>query len=431
MSRTVAPPPALLGCDTIVVLGAAAAGGVVLFGKNSDRPPGEPQAPILLERATHPAGATVRCQYIEIPQVPETARVLGSRPTWLWGFEMGLNEHGVAIGNETVFAHEAPAAVGLIGMDLVRLGLERGRTATEALDVIVGLIATHGQGGSGYRDMDWPYNNSFLIADPEAAWIVETAGRHWAARRATATDSISNHLSISSDWERLGADTEAHARASGLDVAQPFDFARAYRDTAMVPPVLSSGRLRRSRQLLDDGRGRHTLESLRVVLADHDATGGCFARGATADQEQFYTVCMHEGPSRTAASMVAALETAPRLPRTAWLALGRPCTSVWFPLLLAGTLPESLLGAGEEGPPGNEGLWWLFERLTARVEESPDDGARIKAALAQLGRDLAAEHDALLANLAGASPREVDARATAAAAQIALRLDAVARGLLA
>lgn len=429
MTNRDARPPALLGCDSIVALADAAADGVVLFGKNSDRPPGEPQAPVLLERATHPAGATVRCQYVEIPQVRETARVLGSRPTWLWGFEMGLNEHGVAIGNETIFAHEAPAAVGLMGMDLVRLGLERGRTAAAALDEIVRLVEEHGQGGSGFRDMDWPYNNSFLIADPHEAWILEAAGRQWAARRATATDSISNHVSIGADWDRIGGGTAARARECGLAVAAPFDFALAYRDATMVPPVLSSGRLRRSRQLLRDGSGRHTLASLRRVLADHDASGACFARGAAPDQEQFYTICMHEGPSRTAMGMVAALDRAPTLPRTAWLALGRPCTSVWFPLLLAGTLPDALLGAGEEGTPGSEGLWWTFERLAARAEDAPEDGARVKAALAELEGELARDHELLLRDLAGAAPDVVEQRATAAADHVARRLATVARGL--
>jgi len=425
--------PALLGCDTIVALADAAADGVVLFGKNSDRPPGEPQAPVMIERATHPAGASVRCQYVTIPQVRETARVLGSRPTWLWGFEMGLNEHGVAIGNETIFAHEAPASVGLMGMDLVRLGLERGRTAAEALDIIVRLVEEYGQGGSGYRDMDWPYNNSFLIADPVEAWILEAAGRQWAARRATATDSISNHVSIGADWDRLGAATAARARECGLAVAEPFDFALAYRDATMVPPVLSSGRLRRSRQLLCEDRGRHTLTSLRRVLGDHDATGACFARGAAPDQEQFYTICMHEGPSRTAMAMVVALEPSPALPRTMWLAFGRPCTSVWFPLLVAGRLPEALVRAGTEGAgaPGAEGLWWTFDRLAARAEDAPGDGARIRAALADLEGALAREHAELLRELAGAAPREVEMRATAAAERVARRLDTVARGLCA
>lgn len=425
-----AAPPALLGCDTIVALAGATADGVVLFGKNSDRPPGEPQAPVLIERATHAAGSTTRCQYVEIPQVRETARVLGSRPTWLWGFEMGLNEHGVAIGNETIFAHEAPAAVGLIGMDLVRLGLERGRTADGAVQAIIELIETHGQGGSGYRDMDWPYNNSFLVADPSEAWILEAAGRQWAVRRATETDSISNHAAITADWDRVGASTVARAKESGLDVTEPFDFARAYRDSSMVPPVLSSGRLRRSRQLLAQDRGRHTLASLRRVLADHDAHGACFARGATPDQEQFYTVCMHEGPSRTAMGMVAALESAPALPRTMWLAFGRPCTSVWFPLLVAGTLPDELLGAGEEGAPGREGLWWVFERLAARAEDAPHEGERIKSALDRLGAELAAAHVTLVRELSGAPASDVEARATRAARQVAARLDAVARGLL-
>jgi dipeptidase len=92
----------------LVALGGASATGATVFAKNSDRPPGECQPLVLLERASHPAGSTVRCQYIEIPQVRETARVLGSKPVWLWGFEHGVNEHGVAIGNETIFAREGP-----------------------------------------------------------------------------------------------------------------------------------------------------------------------------------------------------------------------------------------------------------------------------------------------------------------------------------
>ena len=183
------------------------------------------------------------------------------------------------------------------------------------------------------------------------------------------------------------------------------------------------------RQLLRDGSGRHTLASLRRVLADHDASGACFARGAAPDQEQFYTICMHEGPSRTAMGMVAALDRAPTLPRTAWLALGRPCTSVWFPLLLAGTLPDALLGAGEEGTPGSEGLWWTFERLAVRAEDAPEDGARVKAALAELEGELARDHELLLRDLAGAAPDVVEQRATAAADHVARRLATVARGL--
>jgi len=432
MSREHRSSPVLLGCDTIVALASDAAGGAVLFGKNSDRPPGEAQAPVLIERALHPPGATVRCQYVEIPQVRETARVLGSQPTWLWGFEMGLNEHGVAIGNETIFAREAPAAVGLLGMDLVRLGLERASTAAQALDVVIALIEAHGQGGSGFRDVEWPYNNSFLIADPSEAFVLEAAGRQWASRRARGVDSISNCVSIGADWERVGSATVARARDIGLAVAEPFDFALAYRDDSVVPPVLSSGRLRRSREMLRDGRGAHTLASLRRVLRDHDATGASFVRGATVDQEAFYTLCMHEGPSRTAMSMVAELDPAPRGARVAWLGFGRPCASAYFPLLVAGSLPAALTGAGRAGAgAADDGLWWVFERLAAAVESSPDAATRVRAALDVLERELAERFAPVLAEIAELETAAVGERATAWAVEVADMLEHTARALAA
>lgn len=428
MRRTSLPPP-IAGCDTIVAQAPASASGHTIFGKNSDRPPGEAQTLKLVPPAQHAADARVRCQYVDVPQVRETARVLGCGPTWLWGLEMGLNEHGVAIGNETIFAREAPAAIGLLGMDLVRLGLERGRTAAGALQIVIDLIEAHGQGGSGYRDMDWPYNNSFLIADPGEAWILEAAGRHWAARPCGDVDSISNQVSIGCDWARLGAATEARGGELSTTSTDRFDFALAYRDLDAVPRALSEGRLRRSRSLLAEGRVGHSRASLRAILADHDATGPRFVRGATPDQEQFFTLCMHQGPSCTAASMIATLERDPAGARVAWLALGRPCASVYVPLLLAGELPETLARAGDERVGEAEGLWWTFERLAAHAERSVACADRIEATFATLGEQLASDFASLQAQIVGASASEVDARATRHASDVAARVADEARGL--
>ena len=117
-------------CDTVVALGSVTADGLTLFGKNSDREPNEAHHLLRVPAANHPAGSTVKCTYVDIPQVNHTYEVLLAKPFWIWGAEMGANEHGVTIGNEAVFT-KVPydKQPGLIGMDFLRLALERAQTA--------------------------------------------------------------------------------------------------------------------------------------------------------------------------------------------------------------------------------------------------------------------------------------------------------------
>ena len=84
----------------------------------------------------------------------------------------------------------------MVGMDLLRLGLERGRSARESLEVITRLLEEYGQGGQ-CSDLvpDFSYHNSFLIADRSSAWVLETADRLWVAEKVeSGCRNISNCL---------------------------------------------------------------------------------------------------------------------------------------------------------------------------------------------------------------------------------------------
>ena len=116
----------------------------------------------------------------------------------MWGGEMGANDKGVVIGNEAVWTKEPDGPPSLLGKDLLRLGLERGSTALEALRVITGLIEEYGQGGAcAQGDQSFTYHNSFIIADPGEAWVLETAEQFWIAEVIKdGVRNISNILSI-------------------------------------------------------------------------------------------------------------------------------------------------------------------------------------------------------------------------------------------
>lgn len=244
---------------------------------------------------------------------------------------MGANSHGVVIGNEAVYTTEPYGARALLGMDLVRLALERATTADDALGVIVDLLEHHGQGGPcSFERQGFTYHNSFAIADPRGAVVLETAGRRWATERVTGRGrAISNGLTIAG-FKRY-AD-----RARGRDVAC---------------------RTRLARTAASATRATSTADMF-AALRDHGANGEVrwsSRNGSLAGP------CAHAGgrvaSTQTTASWVADLRDGGLHWATATAA---PCTSVFHPIRVAGPVDLGVDPTNRFNPGTR---WWRHEVL--------------------------------------------------------------------
>lgn len=281
-------------CDSLVALSSAAADGITLFAKNSDRPPMEPQ---VIEWSLPRSESVTHATHITIGGAPSpTLWCVLSRPAWCWGAEHGVNAAGVAIGNESIYTtldpRDAPPA--LIGMDLVRLGLERAATARDAIDVMTALLERYGQGGTGHDvaliGKERPYWSSFLVADPSDAWILETSGSEWAVEQVADVAAISNRTCIAA-------------------------FDAAHRHPAQPVERLIDPRLNASRAVL--AQRPVSRAALEAHLRSHDT---CVEPG--------WSVCMHvPDVEATTASIIAELPVGES--PTAWMLVGSPCENAY------------------------------------------------------------------------------------------------------
>jgi secernin len=393
-------------CDSFVVLGNASATGAVMLGKNSDRPVFDSQPLVSAAHRKHPAGEKLQLAYVSIPEAEETYATVESAPYWCWGYEEGVNEHGVAIGNEAIFTKDLAADVaaqragngpekGLLGMELLRLGLERGKTARESMQAMTSLLEDYGQWGSAVpmaSHADGAYNNSYIIADPREAWVLETVGKRWIARRFHhGTSAISNQPSIRTSWDLASDDLIDYAISQGRwpeGERSQFDFAFAYTDF-QKPLQVSQIRVQRSRELLkraESGHGGVSVPWMKRILRDHyedTFLEGPYFNPALPD---FLTLCMHSSPAcftwgNTASSAIFVLpQSEAHLPMLWWSPV-TPCTGLYVPVFMeGGELPALLSKAGTAGraliPPSVAkqdqyvagSYWWLFRDLLDRIK---------------------------------------------------------------
>jgi dipeptidase len=325
----------------------------MLFAKSADCGVNEANAVVRIPRKRHVPGKAVRLTHLVIPQAEETYELLLTKAFWTYGCEIGVNEYGLAMGEEAVFTTEMEEEKdGIIGPDLMRIGLERAKTCQEAIQVMTRLLEQYGQGGSAELKGNSHFDSSYIMADQEEAYVLETAGRRWAVKKVETVASISNMLGIGADWDAY----------SGGDVTPKTDWARQYA-LPDVPPTLGSP----VRQAI-------TYNSLQACLGDitpkvifeimrHHGEGY-----HPASAEAHRNICVHVGPQENRwwqADGVMVTEVG-QDGVIAWVTgTSGNCVSIFKPVFLGVDLPDIGPYPTEHFDPRS--LWWKHELLHRRA----------------------------------------------------------------
>lgn len=349
-------------CDTLACLPDYTQYGHLIFAKNSDREPDEVQEIQHFPR-TEQVAKTVKCTYIDIPQVKETFEVILSKPYQMWGAEMGVNEFGVVIGNEAVFTNVKISKKnnGLTGMDMLRIALERSKSADEAASQITSLLHSYGQDAcGGYKNKSFFYHNSFILADAQRAFVLESAGKSWALKEISKFGSISNGLSINTDFDHIHLiDEKRIFPFNYIKKPVPFSFSGHFSDFLYTKVARAMSRKACSMALITAAGGSLNITKTISILKTHNlADPNFFPKKANTA-----SLCMHPtgltNPSQTNGSMVAEIRKG--VPCTVWLTgTSMPCLSIYIPFFM-GTDTIRLLQ--KQGDSPDESLWWKAEKF--------------------------------------------------------------------
>jgi secernin len=340
-------------CDTFVALPSATQSKTMLFAKSADCEVNEANAVVRIPRRRHVRGEAVRLSHLVIPQAEQTHEILLTKAFWTYGCEVGVNEFGLSIGEEAVFTTRMQETRdGIIGPDLMRIGLERAKNCREAIQIMTSLLEKYGQGGSAELKGNSHFDSSFLMSDPDEAYILETAGREWALKKVEAVASISNMLGIGTDWVDCSS---AHSQTG-------FDWAKTYALTEVPPTLGSPQRQAITTNHLKAAQGNITVKSIFEIMRHH----GDGYHPATAEAHR--NICVHAGPQENRwwqADGVMVTDVGSH-GVMAWLtATSGTCVSIFKPVFLGMDLPD--LGPTPTERFDLSSLWWKHELLHRRA----------------------------------------------------------------
>jgi len=372
---------ALADCTTAICPPGTTKDGSIIWAKSGQRPHEESFFLANTPRATHAPGETVHLiphvpredrVYAEIPQAPITYAVRADMAYNKTGYEEGMNEWGVSMGNFAMRARydaelyaERDAAldpnrpVFVDQYEIMICTLERAKTAREGIEIMIDLEMKYG-----------PHKGSqqaYVICDPDEAWVIQFPAHGYIAWRLPDDQvlAFTNIACIRTDYDVISPNLISDAIKMGWHKeGDEFDFAFSYMGGDAEDTYTPRNEVKRARVqgLLDAKTGEIDVAYVMAIMRDHREGDWLEPRFMPS---HFYRLVDETTPtSSTAGTMVAHLRKGlpDSIANVYWRALASPRTSVFTPLYWGGDIPEeyeymATTEFDEKCP------WWAFDVL--------------------------------------------------------------------
>ncbi len=230
--------------------------------------------------------------------------------------------------------------------------------------------------------------------------MLETADREWAAQKISGVYSISNGLTIGSDFDKASPTLVSTAVKKGWTKSESdFDFARDYSDWFFTTFSMCRPRAARTTLLASGRHGSIDSQAMTAFLRDHQGEGVSHEphRGLFMNK-----VCMHAAnslsrASQTTGSLVCHLRGDIN---THWVTgTAAPCTSVFKPFFFEAGVPADV-GPEATGRYDAKNLWWSHERLhRALLMDYPTRMAVVEKERNDLEKRFMAEEEKIVGEL--------------------------------
>lgn len=345
-------------CDTIVALKNSTSTGSVLLAKSADTEVNEAEQVVKYSRKKYNEGTFARTTHIKIPQAKLTYEVILGRSFWAWGSELGANEIGVSVGNEAAFSNQKNEKDGVCCLDLCRLVVERSKSAKNAAEIIGSLVEEYGQGGNCQMMGNYAFDTGLLVADANEAYVINCAGKNWAAKKVDDIFAISNRYQIKDDWDLSSLQNENGKKEN---------FNELFENTELSENVCASVRENRAFKILEKNKGKISLNTMADIMRDVGEDSENYEPDKAELKQNL--VCMHAKPH----------------PDAFWHATGAMITdsnedgiivwmtgsaandlSIFKPLFFNIPLPNQL-NFLPRGVYDNKSYWWKHEKLHRRA----------------------------------------------------------------